>query len=173
MSAPRNADAALAPVGAEMLRAAADQAAAIRVGARREAARIVARAKESATEAVTQAQAAGRRDAAAIARAERIRGRGESRTVVLSAQRAAFDALRARVREEVAVLRSDPGYGRLLDRITRMARLSAGPEAVLTSSPDGGVLARSPGVVVDCSLTRLADLAVLALGPSVRELWTP
>ena len=96
MSASRNADAALAPVGAEMLRAAADQAAAIRAGARREAARIVARAKERATEAVTQAQAAGQRDAAAIARAERISGRGESRTVVLSAQRAAFDALRAR-----------------------------------------------------------------------------
>jgi len=172
MSTPRGSAASLAPVCAEMLRTAAEQAAGIRAGARREAAMIVARARESAAEAVAQAQAAGRRDAAAIAAAERVRGRGESRTVLLSAQRAAFDALRARVREEVATLPSDPGYGGLLDRITTMARLSAGPDAVLTTSSDGGVLARSRGVVVDCSLTRLADLAVLALGPSVRELWT-
>jgi hypothetical protein len=35
----------------------------------------------------------------------------------------------------------------------------------------GGVLARSDRAVVDCSLPRLASLAVDALGDEVRELW--
>jgi len=164
---------ALAPVRASMLQAAADQADGIRAGARREAAVIVARARESATAAIAQAQAEGQRDAAAFAAAERGRGRSEARSVLLSAQRAALDALHARVSDEIKALRGDPGYAQLHDRITRMARLAAGPDAVLTGSPDGGVLARSPGVVVDCSLARFADLAIQALGPGVRELWTP
>ena len=49
-------------------------------------------------------------------------------------------------------------------RLTRLAGLAAGPGAVVTAVPGGGFVAESPGVVVDCSLTRLANLAVAALG---------
>src|SRR5271166_5666854 len=57
--------------------------------------------------------------------------------------------------------------------LARTARLEAGPGGTVTASEDGGVVARSPGVLVDCSLPRLADLATEALGGEVRELWPP
>ncbi|HUY45434.1 MAG TPA: V-type ATP synthase subunit E family protein [Streptosporangiaceae bacterium] len=165
--------AALAPVRARMLRRATDQAAGILADARREADAIVSQARRSAEAAVAHAQAAGSQEAAAPAAAERGRGRREARSLLLSAQREAHDELHSQVRAAVGRLRREPGYGQLLDRLTRMARLAAGPNAELTVSPDGGAVARSGGVVVDCSLPRLADLAVQALGPDVRELWTP
>jgi vacuolar-type H+-ATPase subunit E/Vma4 len=164
---------ALAPVRTRMLRHATNQAAGILADARREADAIVARARRSAEAAVTQARAAGRLEAAVLAAAERSRGRSEARSVLLSARRAAHDELRSRVRAAVGGLRGEPGYDQLLDQLTRMTRLAAGPDATLTVPQDGGVVARSRSVVVDCSLPRLADLAVQALGPRVRELWTP
>jgi len=39
--------------------------------------------------------------------------------------------------------------------------------------PEGGVVARSGGIVVDCTLPRLAGVAVDELGDQVRELWIP
>ncbi|HEY5355746.1 MAG TPA: V-type ATP synthase subunit E [Streptosporangiaceae bacterium] len=173
MTDARAASAALAPARTRMLRLASDQAARILADARREADAITSKARRSADVAVTQARAAGRQEAAALAAAERGRGRSEARSVQLGAQREALDELRSHVRAAVGGLRGGPGYPQLLDRLTRMARLAAGPDAAVTVSPDGGVVARSGGVVVDCSLPRLADLAVEALGPGVRELWTP
>ena len=173
MSGTRAASAALAPVRAGMLRLASDQAAGIIADARREADDIITQARRSAEAAVAQARAAGREEAAALAAAERSRGRTEARSVLLTAQRAALGELRSQVRAAVTGLRGEPGYGKLLDRLTTMARRAAGPDAAVETSPDGGVIARSRGVVVDCTLPRLADLAVAALGPGVRELWTP
>ena len=97
----------------------------------------------------------------------------DARSALLGAQREAYDELRAQVRAAVDGLRGEPGYDRLLEALARMARLEAGPGATVTASPDGGVVARSPGVLVDCSLPRLADLAVEALDGEVRELWAP
>ena len=173
MTDARAASAALAPVRTRMLRLAADQAAGIRADARREADAIISQARRSAEAAVAQARAAGRMEAAALASAERGRGRREARSVLLSAQREALDELRGQVRAAVGGLRGEPGYPQLLRRLTRMAWVAAGPDAAVTVSPDGGVVAWSGGVVVDCSLPRLADLVVAALGPGVRELWTP
>lgn len=172
MTAVPGAAASLAPVRARMRRDAADQAAGILAAAHREAAAIISRARQDATAVLAQAQAAGEQEAAVLAAAERARGRSEARTLLLRAQRAALGDLRTRVRGEVTALRGDPGYGQLRDRLTTMARLAAGPGAAVTGAPDGGVLARGAGVTVDCSLARLADLAVQALGPDVRELWT-
>lgn len=173
MTDARAVSAALAPARARMLRLASDQAARILDDARREADAITSRARRSADVTVAQARAAGRQEAAALAAAERGRGHSEARSVLLSAQREALDGLRSHVRAAVGGLRGWPGYPQLLDRLTSMARLAAGPDAKVTVSPDGGVVAWSGGVVVDCSLPRLADLAVEALGPGVRELWTP
>ena len=92
---------------------------------------------------------------------------------MLSAQRAARDELRRRVRAAVAALPAEEGYDRLMHRLTRLAQQVAGPDAELTASPDGGVMASRPGVIVDCSLDRLAELAVAELGPAVTELWAP
>jgi vacuolar-type H+-ATPase subunit E/Vma4 len=167
------AAAALASARARMLRDAADQASRILSDARREADAIGAQARRSAEQAVSQARAAGRADAAALAAAEWRRGCSDARSVLLGAQRGALDELRSQVRAAVGGLRSDPGYDQLLDRLAWMARQAAGPDATVTVSPAGGVVARSRGVLVDCSLPRLADVAVDALAGEVRELWTP
>ena len=167
------AAAALAPTRARMLRDAADQAARILADARRERDRITAQARQEAERAVSLARAAGRAQAIPQAAAVRRQARSDVRSALLSAQREAYDELLARVRAAVDGLRGEPGYDRLLEGLTRMARLEAGPCATVTASEDGGVVACCVGVLVDCSLPRLADLAVEALDGEVRELWAP
>lgn len=167
------AAAALAPTRARMLRDAADQAARILTDARHERDGITAQARQEAERTVSLARAAGRAQAMPQAAAVRRQARSDARSALLSAQREAYDELRARVRAAVDGLRGEPGYDRLLEALTRMARLEAGPCATVTASEDGGVVARSPGVLVDCSLPRLADLAIEALDAEVRELWAP
>jgi len=122
---------------------------------------------------VSLARAAGHAQAAPQAAAVRRRARSDARSALLGAQREAYDELRAQVRVAVDGLRGKPGYDQLLDALARMAQLEAGPGGTVTASPDGGVVARSPDVLVDCSLPRLADLAIEALDGEVRELWAP
>ena len=166
-------EAGLAPTRARMLRDAADQATQILADARREAQAIAAQARQDAEQTVSLASAAGRAQAIPQAAAVRRQARNEARSELLGAQREAYDELRVRVRAAMDGLRGEPGYDRLLQALTRMARLEAGPGATVTASEDGGVVARAPGVLVDCSLPRLADLAVEALNAEVSELWAP
>jgi len=168
-----DAAAELAPTRTRMLRDAADQAARILADARREADRIAAQARQDAERTMSLARAAGHAQAAPQAAAVRRRAQSDARSAVLGAQREAYDELRAQVRAAVDGLRGKPGYDQLLDALARMARLEAGPGGTVTASADGGVVARSPGVLVDCSLPRLADLAIEALDGEVRELWAP
>jgi vacuolar-type H+-ATPase subunit E/Vma4 len=171
----READAAtaLGPVHAYMLRRATKQAGRILADGRREADAIISQGRLSAERAVSQAREAGRREAAELAAGERSRGRSDARSVLLGARREMHEELRSRVRAAVGGLRDEPGYDQLLERLTEMARQAAGPDAVLTASAAGGVVARSADVLVDCSLPRLADLAVEALAVDVQALWTP
>ena len=164
---------ALAPVRTHMLRAARAEADRIVEQARIQAASIVRDARRSADEAIGRAVAQGRADGAPAAAAEQSRGREQARSIVLGAQREAYEELRRQVLDAVRGLRAEPGYDRLLSRLTAMAVRAAGPDATITPSPAGGVAARSRGVLVDCTLPRLAALAVDALGDQVRELWTP
>ncbi len=165
--------AALAPVRTHMLGAARAEADRIVLAARSQAASIVRQARRSADEAVGLAAAQGRADGAAAAVAEQSRGRQQARSIVLSAQREVYEELCGQVLAAVRGLRDEPAYERLLRRLTAMASRAAGPDATVTASPAGGVVARSRGVRVDCTLPRLAGLAVDALGDQVRELWTP
>ena len=164
---------ALAPVRARLLHEAEGEADRIRAAARAQADSITRQAREGAAGTIARARAQGEADAAPSAAAERRRGRDQARSIVLGAQREAYQELRARVLAAVAGLRTEPGYGELLGRLTAMATQAAGPGAAATVEPGGGVVARSCSVVVDCSLPRLAGLAVDGLGDRVRELWTP
>jgi len=165
--------AALAPVRAHMLRAAGTEAGRIVAQARVDAAATVRNARRDADEAVAGARAQGRADGARAAAAERSRGREQARSIVLGAQREASEELRGQVLDAVGGLETELGYPQLLAVLTAMAAWAAGPGATVTIQPAGGVVARSRGVVVDCTLPRLAGLAVDALGGQVRELWTP
>jgi vacuolar-type H+-ATPase subunit E/Vma4 len=165
--------AALAPVRARMLEAAHAEAGRIVARARAEAATLVRDAHRDAEEAVARARAQGRADGALAAAAERHRGREQARSIALRAQRDAHTELRGQVLGAIGGLRAEPGYRQLMVRLTAMAARAAGPDATVTVAPAGGVVARSGSVIVDCTLPRLADLAVDALGDEVRELWTP
>ncbi len=165
--------AALAPVRAHLLRGAQAEADRIVAEARAQATAMVRQARRDAGEAAGRAGARARAETAPLAAAERGRGREQARSIVLGAQRQAHEELRAQVLAAAASLRDEPGYEQLLTRLTAMAGRAAGPGATVAADPAGGVVARSGRAVVDCSLPRLARLAVDALGDQVGELWTP
>lgn len=165
--------AALAPVREVLLRRAREQAGRIVAGARRRAEEMTLRAERDAGDLVREARDAGRAQAVPAAAARRNRGRRDARSIVLGAQREVYEELCGRVRAAVCGLRDDPGYGQLMARLTATAAQVAGPGASVTEDSAGGVVARGPGVVVDCSLPRLADAAVDGLGADVAWLWTP
>jgi hypothetical protein len=101
---------------------------------------------------------------------ELARSRRAARSLVLEADLATQQYLAGRIRAAVLSLRDEPGYPLLHDRLSEMAAGAAGPDAVLTDHPDGGVIATAPGVVVDCSLSKLADRAIAALGARIAAL---
>lgn len=169
----RPEEAALEPVRARLRRDAEERAARLRAAARAEAAAIIEQARRDAAAAMDAATAGAAATAAPVTGAALRAARSSARSAVLGAQRQACDELRSRVRAAVASLPAEPGYDQLIRYITRLAERAAGPGAQLSSAPAGGVVARAPGVVVDCSLDRLADLAVVQLGAAIRDLWTP
>ena len=165
--------AALAPVRAHLLGAARAEADRILGQARDQAAATLRQARRDAEEAVRQARERGQAETATTAAAERRRGREQARSIVLGAQRETHEELRGQVLAAAGGLRDEPGYERLLAGLTALAARAAGPGATVAADEAGGVVARTSRAVVDCSLPRLASLAVDALGDQVRELWTP
>ncbi len=166
-------DAALEPVRAAMLRRAAERADLITGQARDAAATLVTQARRNADAAVAQGRADGAAQAAPVAAAELSRSRRAARSVALGANLAAHDEIAARIRAAVLGLRDEPGYPELRDRLASAARQAVGPRAEVSEHPAGGVVARAGGMVVDCSLPRLADRAVAALGPRIARLCGP
>ena len=116
---------------------------------------------------MAQARADGAAQATPVAAAELSRSRRAARSVALGASLAAHDEIAGRIRAAILGLRDEPGYPELRDRLASAARQAAGPQAEVSEHPAGGVVARAGGVVVDCSLPRLADRAVAALGPRI------
>jgi vacuolar-type H+-ATPase subunit E/Vma4 len=164
---------ALAPVRACLLRGAQAEASRILAEAREQADSILRQARRGAAQTVDRAQARGEADAAAAAAAERTRARDQARSTVLGARQEAYQELRTQVLAAVDGLRTESDYQGLLSRLVTMATQAAGPGTAVTVQPEGGVVGRSRDIVVDCTLPRLAGLAVDELGEQVRELWTP
>jgi len=161
---------ALGPVRAAMLRRAAAEAGEIIAAARRDASALLAAARRDAAAAVNQARADGLAQAVPLAAAERNRGHRAAREALLGAERGLRDEAEQRIRAAVLGLGDQPGYGELRDRLTAVARAAAGPGAAVSEHPAGGVVARAPGVLVDCSLPRLADRVIARLAAQIREL---
>jgi vacuolar-type H+-ATPase subunit E/Vma4 len=134
---------------------------------------LIAQAQQDAEELIARARkeglAAGRAQAAHAAGREQALARWE----VLAAQRAAYDELRARVREEVMRLRDEPEYPQLLERLVAAARRDLGDGAQLEVDPpdQGGVRASAGSRRVDYTLTALAEACVQRLGPALEQLW--
>lgn len=162
--------AALEPVRAAMLRRATQDAAAAVASARDEAAALIAQAQADAGALMARATAQGAAQAAPVAMAELSRGRQAARSVTLGADLAVRDEVVRRMKAAVLALRDRPDYLRLLARLSVLAASAAGPGAVVTAHPDGGVVATSGGVTVNCSLPRLADRAVAVLDARITAL---
>ena len=163
---------ALAPVRAALIGEATQRADELRASATAEAEAVLADARRQVEEILAQACARGESDGQSAAAARAATSRRDARSVVLTAQCRTYDELRRRVRDAVGALREDPVYPRLLGRLEDLARSIAGPSAAISRHPSGGVLAQGAGTFVDCSLPRLADTAVDALGSEVSALWS-
>ena len=165
--------AALEPVRAAMLRRAAAEADAIRATAGQQAAALLAAARRDAETALRRARADGMALAAPLAADEQARGRRAARAALLAAERGIRDEAERRIRAAILGLPDEPGYAELRDRLAVLAQAAAGPGAVVRDHPEGGVIAHAPGVLVDCSLPRLAERVIAALGPRITELCAP
>jgi vacuolar-type H+-ATPase subunit E/Vma4 len=161
---------ALAPVRGAMLDSASAEVGQILAGAHSAADALLEQARRDAASMISKAREEGRAQAAPLAHAEISRGQREARATVLRAELHARDDLELRIRAAITGLKDEPGYRELRDRLAKLALRAAGPGATVSEHPAGGVVARAPGVLVDCSLPRLAQRAIEALGPRITEL---
>jgi hypothetical protein len=90
--------------------------------------------------------------------------------MILEAEQATYQDLSARIRAAVLALRHQPGYPEFRQRLIDVAASAAGPGAVIADQDNGGVIATAPGLVVDCSLSRLADQAIAMVESSIITL---
>jgi len=165
------AAAAVEPVRAALLgaaRAAADRDV---DAAHRYAADVLDTATTRVSEVHAAAVEAGRVEAAARTARTQAQARRDRRTAELHDQDAAYAQLRERVRAAVRALPAS--HPQLRERLVARALTELGPDARITDTPDGGLLAETPGRRLDLSLDALADLAVEALGAEASLLWTP
>jgi hypothetical protein len=151
-------DAELTPVRDALLGIARAVAAATLADADREAAELLASSDAEAAELVDRARARAAADAAELVAAEHSRTVREARSFELTARRAAYEALVASAAAAVrARLADDP---EVLAALTARAHAELGPEATITRTPEGGVVAEAGGRRMDLPLTALVERAV-------------
>ncbi len=169
MTDPARVRSALAPVQEALLEAARADAERVRLDAERDAARVEAEAARRAAELREESRRRGGADGAErLARARAV-ARREARALVLRAQRAAYDGLRAAATAAVA---EDLHDDRDLDRLRAAVVGALGPGATVAPAPAGGLSATTPdGRRVDASAERLVDIALADL--DVEGLWAP
>lgn len=168
---PVGSDAALAPVRESMLETARATADSIRSTARKQAQSIMAAAMEEAerirTTAITEGEAAARSEAALRSAGVR---RQAHETVLTRRNALRLEVLR-QVREASVALRDDPRYPDLVARLTARSHAQLGPDATVTESPDGGIIAQAGSRRLDLSLPILAALTLESMTPEVSALW--
>ncbi|MFE9773703.1 hypothetical protein ACFYOV_18945 [Streptomyces sp. NPDC005931] len=164
---------ALAPVRAEVLRAARADAEQILARAAAEDAARLERARTEARTILGEARRLGEADGVAAARGLLVAARREARARALTVRREAYEDLRRTAAERVGQLRDTAEGALLRERLEERARALLGPGAEVSGHPDGGVVARAPGRRVDFSLTTLAERALDRMGAEVRHLWEP
>lgn len=152
---------------------------------RDEAVRTLARADEEAGTRRREAEQHGRA-LVAQARAEGVaaaglagvhgeaRSRHRARRLVLEARRELYDEVERQARAAAQTLRDRPGYARLLERLSALAREQLGDEAVLEVDPPdvGGVRASSGGRHVDYTLDALVRRCLSQKQHELDGLWT-
>lgn len=156
----------------EALRAAVEkQAAELRDGARTQASVLLDGARAEAAAILAAAADQG----AALARSEAALrsalARRQAHELVLAQRNSLRLELHRRVREAAAGLTSDPRYARLLAQLTEQCRELLGPDAIVSESTEGGVVAEAGSRRLDLSLPVLAELTLEEM-PGADQLWS-
>lgn len=165
------ADAALAPVRQALRAAAEKQAAEFRDAARTQASALLEAARAEAAGILAAAAEQGEADARSETALRSARARRQAHELVLAQRSSLRLELHRRVREAAAGLTSDPRYPKMMARLTEQCRELLGPEAIVTESPEGGVVAEAGSRRLDLSLPVLAELMLDSM-PGASELWT-
>ncbi|MBT1002541.1 hypothetical protein KIH31_07980 [Paenarthrobacter sp. DKR-5] len=165
------ANAALEPVRKALRAAAEEEAAGIRSAARRVADKELEAARTEAARILATAAAEGEAAAAAEAAARSARARRQAHELVLGARTAVRVELRRRVREAAAGLAEDPRYPELMTRLREKCHELLGPDAVVSESPEGGVVAVAGARRLDLTLPVLAELRLDSL-PEAGAQWS-
>ena len=160
---------ALVPVRAALLQSAQEDAARIRAEAEDAARRTVTAARKEAARIRARARRQGAADATSALATERARVRRLARATVLAARREGYEALRSAAREAVVRWRDDPGYPRLHEALQAAAHRALGRSARLRDAPEGGVVGERAGRRIDLSLTGFSDRAVEACAPGLEQ----
>lgn len=164
-------DAALGPVRQALRSAAEKQAAELREDARRQASALLDAAKAEAAEILATAAMEGEAAARSEAALRSARARRQAHELVLAQRSSLRLELHRRVREAAAGLKSDPRYAKLVTRLTEQCGELLGPDATVSESPEGGVVAEAGSRRLDLSLPVLAEISLDSI-PGARELWT-
>ncbi|MCI0141697.1 hypothetical protein KNN17_08920 [Arthrobacter bambusae] len=164
-------DAALQPVRMALRAAAEKQAAELQDEARRNANALVEAARAEAAAILSAAAQEGESAARSEAALSLARARREAHELVLAQRNSLRMELHRRVREAAAGLKSDPRYAKLMARLTEQCRELLGRDAVVSESPEGGVVAEAGSRRLDLSLHVLAGITVES-APGARALWT-
>ncbi|WP_427174861.1 hypothetical protein [Arthrobacter sp. 92] len=164
-------NAALEPVRKELRSVAQKRAAELRDDARRQSSALVDAARTEAAAILSAAAKEGEATARSEAALRSARVRREAHELVLAQRSSLRLELRRRVREAAVGLRSDARYVALVTRLTEQCRELLGPDAVVSESPEGGVVAEAGSRRLDLSLPVLAEMSLDSV-PGARELWT-
>lgn len=163
---------ALLAVRAALLARAHSDAEAVVRAAEAEADATMAQARVEAHSMVEQARAEGEAQADAALADDRGRARRHARSLVLEAQRAAYDGLRDAARQAARSLLDDERWSQMHDALVAQVREALGPGASVEAVPDGAV-GRSGAQVLELRLAALVDAELEALGPAVATVWSP
>lgn len=166
---PARAVDGLAPLRAALLAQARAEADRVRGRAVHEAAALVEAARLEVDVQLAEARREGEADAQELLRLERGRLERENRTLLLHAQREAYDEL---AHAAAGSIRELLGDSTVRERLTGRLRDVLGVDAEIRETDDGGLSAHRPdGSAVDASVRALVERALAGL--DLEGLWAP
>jgi vacuolar-type H+-ATPase subunit E/Vma4 len=166
-------DGTLAAMRDAELRAAREEADAIRRAADSQAERIVAQARADAAALIRERCAAAERLAELEERDRFAEVRAQARGVVLRAQQSVLSEARAAAHALIGDLVGDPRMAPLLERLRADAneRLAHAGRVEIAALADGGFVARAGSREIDYSLSSHLDRWLDAMAGELESLW--
>ncbi|CAN5290992.1 hypothetical protein BH11ACT4_BH11ACT4_18130 [soil metagenome] len=170
---PEASRAALAPLRTYLSATAQAAATLSHTSADGQAATILADAATTSESIRAAAAAEGEAAANSAAALVSARARRQAHETVLRSQNDIRLDLKTRATTAAQALTADPRYPALVAHLTARAHALLGPEALISTSPAGGVIAVAGSRRIDLSLAALAERTLDSLTEENRSLWMP